>query len=139
MWQHFLSCYPDVHLDLLVGSEPSIDIVASCLDAGLAVRERVPVEMTAIRASAPMRADRKSTRLNSSHSQISYAVFCLQKKTEEEGPFHATQAAASAATDAGGVRPDMGGATHDVRPILHTVGGAAKLSVSNAWACFGTP
>src|SRR2546430_10751854 len=25
-------------------------------------------------------ADRKSTRLNSSHSQISYAVFCLKKK-----------------------------------------------------------
>src|SRR2546430_8135854 len=25
--------------------------------------------------------DRKSTRLNSSHSQISYAVFCLEKKT----------------------------------------------------------
>src|SRR2546427_7961775 len=32
-------------------------------------------------ASAPPRArDRKSTRLNSSHSQISYAVFCLKKK-----------------------------------------------------------
>src|SRR2546427_8517349 len=30
---------------------------------------------------APRRArDRKSTRLNSSHSQISYAVFCLKKK-----------------------------------------------------------
>src|SRR2546430_10148106 len=27
--------------------------------------------------------DRKSTRLNSSHSQISYAVFCLKKKTSE--------------------------------------------------------
>src|SRR5205085_3301602 len=27
-----------------------------------------------------MRPDRKSTRLNSSHSQISYAVFCLKKK-----------------------------------------------------------
>src|SRR5688572_31874247 len=27
--------------------------------------------------------DRKSTRLNSSHSQISYAVFCLKKKTTE--------------------------------------------------------
>src|SRR2546430_13488409 len=26
-------------------------------------------------------ADRKSTRLNSSHSQISYAVFCLKQKT----------------------------------------------------------
>src|SRR2546427_1717971 len=28
----------------------------------------------------PNRRDRKSTRLNSSHSQISYAVFCLKKK-----------------------------------------------------------
>src|SRR5688572_32330181 len=27
--------------------------------------------------------DRKSTRLNSSHSQISYAVFCLKKKTQK--------------------------------------------------------
>src|SRR5256886_13640155 len=34
--------------------------------------------------------DRKSTRLNSSHSQISYAVFCLKKKK------HYTRAAASA-------------------------------------------
>src|SRR2546430_4013214 len=29
---------------------------------------------------AGKRSDRKSTRLNSSHSQISYAVFCLKKK-----------------------------------------------------------
>src|SRR2546427_7952545 len=29
-------------------------------------------------------ADRKSTRLNSSHSQISYAVFCLKKKKKEQ-------------------------------------------------------
>src|SRR5688572_31848048 len=28
----------------------------------------------------PLGEDRKSTRLNSSHSQISYAVFCLKKK-----------------------------------------------------------
>src|SRR2546430_4178692 len=28
----------------------------------------------------PLNGDRKSTRLNSSHSQISYAVFCLKKK-----------------------------------------------------------
>src|SRR5688572_32349133 len=32
-------------------------------------------------------ADRKSTRLNSSHSQISYAVFCLKKKNQIEGVF----------------------------------------------------
>src|SRR2546421_7212550 len=30
--------------------------------------------------------DRKSTRLNSSHDQISYAVFCLQKKRDEWFP-----------------------------------------------------
>src|SRR2546427_1963500 len=35
--------------------------------------------------AAPRRAgrDRKSTRLNSSHSQISYAVFCLKKKKKK--------------------------------------------------------
>src|SRR2546430_10154569 len=34
--------------------------------------------------------DRKSTRLNSSHSQISYAVFCLKKKTtsSDRNPDH---------------------------------------------------
>src|SRR5688572_31221151 len=32
------------------------------------------------RAVALLEKDRKSTRLNSSHSQISYAVFCLKKK-----------------------------------------------------------
>src|SRR5438270_13320798 len=30
--------------------------------------------------------DRKSTRLNSSHSQISYAVFCLKKKKKQNYP-----------------------------------------------------
>src|SRR5256886_12981994 len=39
--------------------------------------------------------DRKSTRLNSSHSQISYAVFCLKKKTKAQrlrrtSPTHTT-------------------------------------------------
>src|SRR3989475_2149930 len=33
-----------------------------------------------IAMAARMPIDRKSTRLNSSHSQISYAVFCLKKK-----------------------------------------------------------
>src|SRR2546430_4306033 len=34
-------------------------------------------------ARSPLwRQDRKSTRLNSSHSQISYAVFCLKKKKQ---------------------------------------------------------
>src|SRR5688572_32560943 len=32
----------------------------------------------------PAAGDRKSTRLNSSHSQISYAVFCLKKKNKKQ-------------------------------------------------------
>src|SRR5258707_11035135 len=32
------------------------------------------------RRRSPTRTDRKSTRLNSSHANISYAVFCLKKK-----------------------------------------------------------
>src|SRR5688572_31389542 len=38
-------------------------------------------------ALAGVLRDRKSTRLNSSHSQISYAVFCLKKKIQST-PFH---------------------------------------------------
>src|SRR5256886_10436602 len=34
----------------------------------------------------PREQDRKSTRLNSSHSQISYAVFCLKKKIKASAP-----------------------------------------------------
>src|SRR5438445_2312933 len=40
-----------------------------------AVREEDPVRLELARAR-----DRKSTRLNSSHANISYAVFCLKKK-----------------------------------------------------------
>src|SRR2546430_7377788 len=36
--------------------------------------------------------DRKSTRLNSSHSQISYAVFCLKKKKKHVSQQHSREA-----------------------------------------------
>src|SRR5688572_31704957 len=46
---------------------------------------RRPVERVGRRASEGLRhRDRKSTRLNSSHSQISYAVFCLKKKNHKK-------------------------------------------------------
>src|SRR2546430_6531445 len=40
-------------------------------------------------AARARRRDRKSTRLNSSHSQISYAVFCLKKKKKNINKAHA--------------------------------------------------
>src|SRR5438309_5969735 len=39
-----------------------------------------PLRMRFVRFASAMGGDRKSTRLNSSHSSISYAVFCLKKK-----------------------------------------------------------
>src|SRR5689334_24224004 len=51
-------------------------------------RHRRPVQQqVAVRVAAgPLadRRDRKSTRLNSSHSSISYAVFCLKKKKKRK-------------------------------------------------------
>src|SRR3989475_7111422 len=56
----------------------TVDTVAMIDD----VSGRFNVTMTYSRDSVQYdpRGDRKSTRLNSSHSQISYAVFCLKKK-----------------------------------------------------------
>src|SRR2546430_16511651 len=54
------------------------------------VGPEAPLKAPDKRREAPLKApdkrreaDRKSTRLNSSHSQISYAVFCLKKKKEK--------------------------------------------------------
>src|SRR2546427_8791344 len=46
--------------------------------------QRLTVE-TIMRGPDFAGTDRKSTRLNSSHSQISYAVFCLKKKKKQQG------------------------------------------------------
>src|SRR2546427_8741342 len=45
--------------------------------------------------------DRKSTRLNSSHSQISYAVFCLKKKKRRQDRAHTRQESRSRPSCAG--------------------------------------
>src|SRR2546422_3198384 len=37
-----------------------------------------------VRREIPLGEDRKSTRLNSSHGYISYAVFCLKKKKKQQ-------------------------------------------------------
>src|SRR5215467_15402912 len=46
--------------------------------------------LRAVRAHLVQR-DRKSTRLNSSHLVISYAVFCLKKKKNKHNPFSSKQ------------------------------------------------
>src|SRR5690606_41672420 len=49
------------------------------------VTGKARVHVTPVHASASTSADRKSTRLNSSHVKTSYAVFCLKKQTKKDG------------------------------------------------------
>src|SRR3712207_8966519 len=74
----------DLEVELLPGGEPhgepariEGDRVHARLDLDVA-----PLELQRLHDGDPTRAgvDRKSTRLNSSHANISYAVFCLKKK-----------------------------------------------------------
>src|SRR2546430_9399427 len=51
-----------------------------------------------VRAARGRRRDRKSTRLNSSHSQISYAVFCLKKKKKSIQRAHSATRSLTAAS-----------------------------------------
>src|SRR5438034_1595519 len=64
----------------------SSDVCSSDLDGPVLLREARHVQYRdslglEVRRHADDLADRKSTRLNSSHTVISYAVFCLKKKS----------------------------------------------------------
>src|SRR3712207_8782511 len=50
------------------------------VEADIVVNNAGLQHVSAIEEFPPERLDRKSTRLNSSHANISYAVFCLKKK-----------------------------------------------------------
>src|SRR2546430_5150825 len=56
------------------------DVLHPCQTEVAAERRSEDIRWNDRTASAIETQDRKSTRLNSSHSQISYAVFCLKKK-----------------------------------------------------------
>src|SRR3712207_8393447 len=59
-------------------------------DAALAVLDALPYgdePKEEVPGCFLLRQDRKSTRLNSSHANISYAVFCLKKKTYHRYPY----------------------------------------------------
>src|SRR2546422_3131418 len=54
----------------------------------LGVRDMEVVVERAVGRGRPGKRDRKSTRLNSSHGYISYAVFCLKKKKQSPKGAH---------------------------------------------------
>src|SRR3712207_8444190 len=59
-------------------------LAARLTDASGAPIEGASLELGFPGETAIVETDRKSTRLNSSHANISYAVFCLKKKTKEK-------------------------------------------------------
>src|SRR5256886_12167942 len=69
------------------------------------VFQRLPAEGV---PAAPRGVDRKSTRLNSSHSQISYAVFCLKKKTTSIAAYTVSESGLDPTFLVGGVVQNFG-------------------------------
>src|SRR2546427_7356618 len=119
----------------------------SCASAGknetqcAAVRNTVgAMRLPLQRASSPVmmpfpsksKRDRKSTRLNSSHSQISYAVFCLKKKNKDRKSADVGERARM--LEAGSEQRAMRVALQslDIGSLKHLVGALMKLVVSRS-------
>src|SRR5947209_9557693 len=62
--------------------------IGGIIGAGLFVRTAAAIAERAGPSVVLAFVDRKSTRLNSSHANISYAVFCLKKKKESSQKSH---------------------------------------------------
>src|SRR5688572_31050343 len=59
-------------------------VVVNHIEAGVVVAGQPARLIKKVDEKTKDKTDRKSTRLNSSHSQISYAVFCLKKKKKKK-------------------------------------------------------
>src|ERR1035437_659464 len=91
----------DIARDLDVSVMTVSKVVRGCADVGAETRGRVLARIQELnyqpnwvaRSLAARRTfiDRKSTRLNSSHANISYAVFCLKKKSKANKSPHTSK------------------------------------------------
>src|SRR5438034_5931322 len=81
-----LACAPSTRYEFHLAPGPRKDIgrMAEQLSACGTIRWKGQVDSGIDGTSAKRRTDRKSTRLNSSHTVISYAVFCLKKKKKKK-------------------------------------------------------
>src|SRR5688572_32280052 len=77
------NCYKNGLLPVVLPDEAAADIRRQLRERpGAQITVDLP-RQTVTDADGRTHRDRKSTRLNSSHSQISYAVFCLKKKKKK--------------------------------------------------------
>src|SRR5438034_8023101 len=65
----------------LFRSKPTTQSIKGNFGSALEKKRPIPEEGS---MQKPIHTDRKSTRLNSSHTVISYAVFCLKKKKKKK-------------------------------------------------------
>src|SRR5690606_40763044 len=76
-WQTAFNALPDLTVDRVDLDVPAVTIEGHC------TRQQSRQLKASLEELIPWRkGDRKSTRLNSSHVKISYAVFCLKKKSK---------------------------------------------------------
>src|SRR5207245_6862283 len=73
---------PDVHPLGVLADDDEIDVGVATTGHDRLDRADVGIQLELLAQ------DRKSTRLNSSHGSISYAVFCLKKKKQETYEYH---------------------------------------------------
>src|SRR3712207_7512632 len=75
----YIVVYSSLWVPLVVacGTLPQRGLTSSAMSA-----PRIRTDETLGRLQRSAQTDRKSTRLNSSHANISYAVFCLKKKKD---------------------------------------------------------
>src|SRR3712207_7598090 len=78
----FLTAYYSLHHLGRMQAGDRVLIHAAAGGVGLAAIQLAQRAGAEVFATAGTPADRKSTRLNSSHANISYAVFCLKKKNK---------------------------------------------------------
>src|SRR3712207_7228671 len=81
----YTTLFRSLGLAELVGGQGDADVVVG---AGHGLGEERPPPDVDVGCPGQAARDRKSTRLNSSHANISYAVFCLKKKTNSRSGTH---------------------------------------------------
>src|SRR5688572_30973881 len=79
--------YPTLSdLNEAIANPASLEYIWSSINKAMneAASKTIPHKKIPSDVQPKKKQDRKSTRLNSSHSQISYAVFCLKKKKKKK-------------------------------------------------------
>src|SRR5690606_41476726 len=82
IWTHTNTRLTSALMNRLTSDQQGFNSIYMMMDSGARGSKEQIRQLSGMRGlmAKPQKSDRKSTRLNSSHVKISYAVFCLKKK-----------------------------------------------------------